>query len=217
VTGGYFEARELLAAEGVPFVEARRAGNVDEAVAAGAELGYPVVLKALGLLHKSDAGGVALAIGTAEELARSLTEMAKRLSAPGYSVERSAPVGDGVELIVGVRRDPRFGPIALAGLGGVYAELLRDVAVGLAPVTEAEAERLLRSLRGASLLTGMRGRAPFDLTAAAAAMSALSRAAAAHPEIAEIEVNPLLVTAEGALGLDARLVLADREGVRHAG
>jgi acyl-CoA synthetase (NDP forming) len=214
---GYFEARELLAAAGVPFVEARRVGNADEAVAAAAELGYPVVLKALGLLHKSDAGGVALGIGTAEELAASLSEMAARLSPPGYSVERSTPVGDGVELIVGMRRDPRFGPVALAGLGGVYAELLRDVAVGLAPVTEVEAERLIRSLRGAPLLTGMRGRAPLDLAAAAAATAALSRAAAALPEIAEIEVNPLLVTAEGALGLDARVVLADRGGDGDAG
>jgi acyl-CoA synthetase (NDP forming) len=208
VAGGYFEAREVLGAGGMPFAEARRVGNLDEALAAADELGYPVVLKALGLLHKSDAGGVALGIGTAEELAQSLREMAARLSPPGYSLERAASVGDGVELIVGVRRDPRFGPIALAGLGGVYAELLRDVAVGLAPVTEVEAERLLRSLRGAALLAGARGRAPLDVAAAAAALAALSRVAAAHPEIAEVEVNPLLVTTEGALGLDARLVLA---------
>jgi acyl-CoA synthetase (NDP forming) len=208
VADGYFEAREILAAGGIPFVDARRVANLDEAVAAAAGLGYPVVLKALGLLHKSDAGGVALGIGTPEELAHSLGEMAARLSPPGYSLERSAPVGDGVELILGVRRDPRFGPIALAGLGGVYAELLRDVAVGLAPVAEAEAERLLRSLRGAPLLTGARGRPSLDLGAAASALAALSRVAAEHPEIAEIEVNPLLVTTEGALGLDARVVMA---------
>jgi acyl-CoA synthetase (NDP forming) len=209
---GYLEARELLAAAGLPFVEARRAETREAALSAAAELGYPVVLKALGLLHKSDAGGVAVGIPNEAELERSLTDMATRLSPPGYSVERTADVGGGVELIVGARRDPRFGPVALAGLGGVYAELLGDVAVALAPVAEADAERLLRSLRGARLLAGARGRPPVDLPAAARALAALSRVAAAHPEIAEIEINPLLVTPGGALGLDARLVLLAEEG-----
>ena len=204
---GYFEARELVAAAGVPFVEARRARTADEALAAAAELGFPVVLKALGLVHKSDAGGVALGISDRAALEQRLTDMATRLSPAGYSVERTANLADGVELILGVRRDRRFGPVALAGLGGVYAELLQDVAVGLAPLSEGEAEGLLRSLRGAPLLTGARGRPPLDVAAAARALADLSSIAAAHPEIAEIEINPLLVTAEGALGLDARVVL----------
>jgi acyl-CoA synthetase (NDP forming) len=143
--------------------------------------------------------------------------MATRLSPAGYSVERTASLADGVELILGVRRDRRFGPVALAGLGGVYAELLRDVAVGLAPVTAMEAEHLLRSLRGTAVLTGARGRPPLAVAAAARVLAALSTVAAAHPEIAEIEVNPLLVTAEGVLGLDARLVLGEKgEGDDHA-
>ena len=205
---GYFEARELVAAAGVPFVEARGARTADEALAAAAELGFPVVLKALGLVHKSDAGGVALGISDPAALEQLLTDMATQLSPAGYSVERTANLADGVELILGVRRDRRFGPVALAGLGGVYAELLQDVAVGLAPLSENEAEGLLRSLRGAPLLTGARGRPPLDVAAAARALADLSSIAAAHPEIAEIEINPLLVTTEGALGLDARLVLA---------
>src|SRR5439155_570240 len=122
-------------------------------------------------------------------------------------VERTAQVEEGVELIVGARRDPRFGPLALVGLGGVYAELLRDVAVGLAPVSEAEAERMLRSLAGAPLLLGARGRPPLDLAAAARAGAALAGAAAVYPEIDELEINPLLVTADGAVGLDAHVVL----------
>ena len=122
-----------------------------------------------------------------------------------------APVAEGIELIAGSRRDPRFGPIVLVGLGGLYAELLKDVAVALAPITEATARELLRSLRGAPLLTGARGRGPLDMAAAAAALAALSYVAAARPEIAEIEINPLLVTADGALGLDARIVLAKGE------
>ena len=115
-------------------------------------------------------------------------------------------VAGAVELIVGCRRDPRFGPLVLVGLGGVFAEVLRDVAVALAPAEPDEIEELILSLRGASLLTGARGRAPVDVAAVARVAAALSRLAADHPEIAEIEVNPLLATAEGAIGLDARVV-----------
>src|SRR5207302_4089993 len=175
----YWGARELLSAAGVAFVDARRVRSLDEATAAARELGYPVVLKAASLLHKSDAGGVALGLRNEAELATAFSRMTT-LGAE-YSLERTAPVDEGFELIVGARRDPRFGPIALVGLGGVYAELLRDVAVGLAPVVEAEAERMLRSLAGAPLLLGMRGRPPLDVAAGARAASAIPRLAAAHP------------------------------------
>jgi acyl-CoA synthetase (NDP forming) len=117
-----------------------------------------------------------------------------------------APLDDGVELLVGARWDARFGPVALVGLGGVFTEVLRDVAVALAPVDEATARELLLSLQAAPLLRGARGRPPVDLDAAVSAAAALSRVAAAHPEIAELEVNPLLVLPEGAVGLDARVV-----------
>ena len=126
----------------------------------------------------------------------------------GIRWSRWPTLARGVELIVGCRRDPRFGPLLLVGLGGIYAELLRDVAVALAPVGVEEAEALLHSLRGAPLLLGARGREQLDLRAAAEAASALSGFAAAHPEVAEVEVNPLLVLPDGAVGLDARLVLA---------
>ncbi len=125
-----------------------------------------------------------------------------------------ATVANGVELIVGARRDARFGPIALIGAGGLYAEILADVAVSLAPLDAAQAEKLLRSLRVAPLLEGARGHAPLDLAAAARAAAALSSIAAEHPEIAEIEVNPLLVTPHGAIGLDARVVLEDGADAR---
>jgi acetate---CoA ligase (ADP-forming) len=138
--------------------------------------------------------------------------MATRLSAAEYSVERTASLDAGVELIVGARRDPRFGPIALAGLGGLYAEVLEDIAVALAPVEPYEAERMLRALRAAPLLLGARGRPALDLLNAARALAAISRVAAEHPEIVEIEINPLLVTADGALALDARVVLETKGG-----
>src|SRR5690606_15318293 len=114
---------------------------------------------------------------------------------------------DGVELIVGVRRDPRFGPVALVGLGGIFTEVLHDVRLGLAPVTAAEARALLDRLTAAPLLHGVRGRPAADLAAAARAIETVTAVAAAHPEIAELEVNPLLVTSGGCTALDARVVL----------
>ena len=204
--GGYSTARALLAAGGVPFVPAREVSSPDEAVAAAGEIGYPVVLKALGLLHKSDAGGVVTGLGDEASLRAAFADVTERLAPSAMSVERMAPVGDGVELLVGARWDPRFGPVALVGLGGVFTEVLGDVAVALAPVDEAAARQLLLSLRAAPLLQGARGSRAADLDAVAAAVAALSRVAAAHPEIAEIEVNPLLALPEGALGLDARVV-----------
>jgi acyl-CoA synthetase (NDP forming) len=204
---GYFESRELLADGGVTFAPARKAASVDEARTAAADLGYPVVIKALGLLHKTEAGGVALGLADDAAVAAASLDMHERLAPVGYSVEAVVPTDGGVELIVGARRDPRFGPLVLVGLGGIYAELLHDVRLALAPAGADELEELLLSLRGAGVLTGARGRAPADVRAAAEAAAALSRVAAAHPEIAEIEINPLLVTPSGAIGLDARIVL----------
>lgn len=204
----YWQTRALLEAAGVEFADARRAGGPQEVLAAAADVGYPVVLKALGRLHKSEAGGVAVGVPDAAALQSELSRMAT-LSPTEYSVELTAPVGEGIELIVGARRDPRFGPVTLVGMGGLYTEVMRDVAVALAPVDEADAEQLILSLQGAPLLTGARCRAPLDVRAVAKSTAALSRVAGEHPEIDEIEINPLLALPEGALGLDARIVLRD--------
>jgi acyl-CoA synthetase (NDP forming) len=209
---GYMGARALLGAAGVPFAPARVASTAADAVAAAAEVGYPVVLKALGTLHKSDVGGVVLGLRDEPALAAAFAELNERLAPPAVAIERMAPLDAGVELLVGARWDARFGPVALAGMGGVFTEVLGDVAVSLAPLDEATARELLLSLRAAPLLTGARGRPPLDLDAAASAVAALSRVAAAHPEIAEIEVNPLLALPQGALGLDARIVPRDAGG-----
>jgi len=200
---GYAEARELLAGAGLRFPEARLATGIEEAGAAADELGYPVVLKALGVLHKSDAGGVALGL----EDERAVLAAADGMDAPeGFSVERMVSEPGSVELIAGCRRDPRFGPVLLVGLGGLFAEVLRDTAVALAPAAPELVEELLLGLDGAALLTGARGRTPLALRAAAGACAALSRLAAEHPELDELEVNPLLVTPTRAIALDARAV-----------
>jgi acyl-CoA synthetase (NDP forming) len=200
---GYLEARELLARGGLGFPEARRATGAEEVVAAAEGLGYPVVLKALGIVHKSDSGGVAVGLADADAVAAATAAM----TAPeGYSVEQEVAAEHSVELIAGCRRDPRFGPILLVGLGGILAEVLRDTAVALAPAEPGLIEELLLGLRGAALLSGARGRPPLDLRAAAEACAAISRVAAEHPELDELEVNPLLVTPSGAIGLDARVI-----------
>ncbi len=204
---GYWVAREAIAAAGVPLACSRRVDGLEQALAAAREIGYPVALKASDLLHKSDAGGVALGLAGDAELLEALEAMSG-IGSDSFAVERMASVTDGVEILLGARRDPRFGPVVAIGLGGIHAELLDDVAVALAPIDAAEAVAMLRSLRGAPLLLGARGSAPLDLAAAAAAAAALSGLAAAHPEISEIEVNPLLVLEHGVLGLDARIVRA---------
>ncbi|MFF4397475.1 acetate--CoA ligase family protein [Streptomyces sp. NPDC001480] len=205
---GYLQTRRALEAAGLSFPAAREIQDEAELLAAAGEFGGPYVLKALHLLHKSDAGGVALGLAGPDELLAAFREMHTRLGAPSYSVESMADLTDGIELIVGVNRDPRFGPVAMVGLGGVLAEALRDVVFALAPVPADRALRLLRGLRTAALLDGVRGRPAVDIAAAAAAVETITAFAAAHPEIAEIEVNPLLVRPDGVLALDSRAVLA---------
>src|SRR3954462_1767741 len=133
-TAGYAEARALLAEAGVEFVEAATVASAEDAVTVAARLGYPVAVKALGTLHKSDSGGVGLGVPDADALRAPVADLRARLAPPALSVERMAPVGRGVELLVGARRDARFGPVALAGLGGINAEVLSAVAVALAPL-----------------------------------------------------------------------------------
>jgi succinyl-CoA synthetase beta subunit len=198
----------LLAGAGIPFLPQRTVASAAEAVHAAAEIGYPVVLKALGQSHKSDAGGVVLGVADDAALTAAYADIQRRLGPRRCSVERMAHPADGVELLIGAHWDPRFGPVVLAGSGGVDAEILRDTRVALAPVDEPQAQTMLRSLRAAPLLTGARGRPALHLAAAAAALATLSRVAAAHPELAELEINPLLVTPAEAIALDARFVRA---------
>jgi len=202
----YASARALLAAGGVPFVAAETVTSADAAAEAAARLSYPVALKGLGLLHKSDSGAVVLGIADEAGLRTAVAELEARLAPSAMSVERMARLQDGVELIAGVRWDPRFGPVVLVGLGGVHTETLGDVRLALGPLDTDGAEALLRSLRGAPLLLGARGRRPLDVAACGEAVAALSRVAARHPELAELEINPLLALPDGALALDARAV-----------
>ncbi|HEX2283043.1 MAG TPA: acetate--CoA ligase family protein, partial [Thermomicrobiales bacterium] len=203
----YWSARTLLEEAGLPVAKARLMLPADVPHATG--LTFPVVAKALGLRHKSDAGGVVLGIADDAALAKAAADLRARLAPPAIVVEEHAPLADGIELIVGCRHDPSLGLLLLVGLGGIYAEILSDTAVALGPVDTETAAAMIRSLRGAPLLSGARGRPPLALDEAAVFAARLSGLAAAHPEIAEVEVNPLLVLPDRVVALDARAVLAD--------
>jgi acyl-CoA synthetase (NDP forming) len=206
--GSYETVRELLSSYGLTFPAARFITTVDEAVDAAHAVGYPLVLKAMGLAHKTEAGGVALRISDADALRSAFRRMRVATGAERYAVEAMVTPPYAHELIVGVRRDPAFGPVAMVGLGGVTAELRADTVLALAPLDAARARALLSELRHAPLLTGWRGAPPVRLEAVAHAVCAVARAAAEHPELAELEVNPLLVHPGGAVALDAHGVPA---------
>ncbi|MDN5790217.1 MAG: acetate--CoA ligase family protein [Micrococcales bacterium] len=202
----YLEGRDRLAAAGLVYPVAAVARTRDEAEAAAERMTGPVVLKAGWLEHKTEVGGVVVGLSTPEAVGEALVDLAGRLGDGDYVVEEMDLRPGVVELIVGARRDDAFGPTVLVGLGGVQAELYRDVAIALAPVGHDEARRLIESLIGLPLLTGFRGRPRVDLDAAADAVTAVSRLIADHPDVTECEVNPLRVGPGGAVAVDALVI-----------
>ncbi len=201
----YWSARQRLVAAGIPFPAAVLIDGRAALVAAASQLRPPWALKANGLAHKSDAGGVRLNLAGIAELIAAHDDMTSTLAPGGCVLEEMADGAGGVELIVGVTRDPRFGPVVMVGIGGIFTELLSDIQVGLAPVTPKQALALLARLRGAPLLTGARGRPRIGLEAAAEVIGLITEIAAGDRRISAVEINPLLVTAAGALALDARI------------
>lgn len=204
---GYWAAHQLLSAAGVPFPPGAAVASLSQLMRASRELQYPLVLKALGDAHKSEHRGVVLDIGSADALRLAWQELQARLAPDTCSVEEMLDLTDAVELIVGVRLDPAFGSVVLVGLGGTHTELLRDTQCALGPVTRAKALDMMNGLRGAPLLHGYRGSEEVDVDAGAALISDLSQLAAAHPEVVELECNPIALRPTGATALDARLVL----------
>jgi acyl-CoA synthetase (NDP forming) len=208
------EAMALLAAAGVPVPATVLAVSAPDAAAAAESIGGPVAVKAAArdLLHRSDVGGVVLALSSGPEAAAAHAQVVRAARDAGATPEGSivqlmAPPG--VELIVGARRDPEFGPVLIVGMGGVTAELQSDVARRMLPLHEGEAEAMLRELRGFALLAGYRGAAAADVAAAASAIEGIARFAVSLGDTLEaVEVNPLIVTPEGATAVDALIVRA---------
>jgi acetate---CoA ligase (ADP-forming) len=193
----YFAGRALLPE--VTFAVAEPVRDADEAIAAAERIGYPVVLKALGRAHKSDYGGVVLGLRTADAVATAFGQLPP---SPAYAVERQHDLAEGVEVLVGARQDPVFGPVVVVGAGGLLTEVLSDTAVALAPVDEAKALRMLRELRLYALLSGHRGRPPVDITGLTRVIVAVSQAICRTAGLAALELNPILVTPSGAVALD---------------
>ncbi|GLZ28408.1 CoA-binding protein [Lentzea sp. NBRC 105346] len=198
---GYLNARALIA--DVPFPDARAVSTVDELVQAVEELRPPYVLKADWLEHKSEQNGVALGL---IDPVPAFEEMQARLGPGGYVLEEMDTRRDVVEIIVGARRDPGFGPVVLVGAGGTFTELYRDTAVELAPVSVPEALDLLRRLKCAPLFDGWRGATPVDVQSLAEVVASVSAVLAARPDLSEIELNPVRVGPDGALAVDALII-----------
>lgn len=208
---GEREAKTVLAKYGIRSAPERQAKNADEAVKAATELGYPVVLKADGdIEHKTEAGAVKLDLRDEGALRAACAAMtaAPGLTRDGFLVQ--AMVQGGVELVVGVKRDPQVGPVLLVGMGGVLVEIMRDTALALAPVGKAEARRMLESLKGYKLLQGYRGAPAVDMDAACEAIARISEFATDFADqVEEIDVNPLLARPDGAIALDALIVVRE--------
>lgn len=208
-------SKTYLAACGLKMPQGRLAKTIAEAQATAAEIGFPVALKlqSAALAHKSDAGGVILHIGDRAQLDaawQKLQQVARdrTLALDGILVEQMARPG--IEMIVGARRDPNWGPVVAVGLGGIWAEALGDIRILSIGLDETEIAAEIRQLRGAKLLSGMRGLPPADIAALAHAVALIGAVIAARPEITEIDINPLTVypAGEGALALDALIVTA---------
>lgn len=209
----YLAGRELLASYGVPYPGAAAVRTAGDAQAAVSRLTGPFVLKAGWIEHKTEVGGVMVGLHDADAVVEAFTDMRARLGDGAYVLEEMNADRDVVELIVGARRDPSFGPVVLVGLGGVQAELHKDVQLALVPVDEHEALEMIRSLRSYPLLDGWRGRPRVDVESAARVVAAVSRLLAERPEVAEAEVNPLHVGPGGAVAVDALVTVTQHPDV----
>jgi acetyltransferase len=214
---GEAATRPMLAAYRIPVIAGNVAHTATEAVKIANEMGYPVALKIISpdILHKSDAGGILLNLNNADAVAAAFQSLLQnvKIARPsarleGVLVEAMAPAG--TEVIVGMRRDPQFGPLMMFGLGGIYVELLSDVSFRVAPLSREEALAMVHETKAGQLLAGQRGRQPADINAVADCIVHLSQLALDFPQIQEVEVNPLLVLpqGQGAIALDGRAILS---------
>ena len=208
------DAARLLAEKGIDYPGHGMAEDPEAAVRIAGDLGYPVVLKAVSpqVVHKSDAGGVLVNLEDAAAVRAGFRRIQENIKAydpaaelSGVLVCRQAP--SGVEVIIGGLRDPVFGPTVMAGLGGVFIELIRDVSFRVAPLDEAEARQMLAELKGFPLLEGVRGGDRCGLDALCRSIRAVADLLVARPDIREMDLNPLRVYETGVLALDARIMV----------
>ena len=213
---GEYETRIMLEAYGIQNVPGDLAMDVDEALMIAEKSGYPVVMKIVSedILHKSDSGGIALNILNPEQLRVEYDAMLARIAQiepsariRGVMVEQMAPKG--LEVIIGMRRDPTFGPLMMFGLGGTMVELLKDISFKVAPLTSEDIDEMIENTLAGKLLKGYRGSAKADIKAVKETIARLSQLSLDNPAISEIEINPLIVYPEGqgAISLDSRAIM----------
>ncbi|MGE5220970.1 MAG: acetate--CoA ligase family protein [Omnitrophica WOR_2 bacterium] len=218
VSIGDFEARQILEAYGLRVPRTELAETPEQALEIAGKLGYPVVLKIASpdILHKTDVGGVRVGLRSAEEVRDAYELMVYRAQRYlpeariwGCTIQEMAPSG-GMEVLVGMNRDPQFGPLVTFGLGGIYVETLKDVTFRIAPFSQQEAEEMLGEIRTRALLDGVRGRPAMDKAAIVDVLLRVGQLVQDFPEIAELDINPLMVYPDngGGIAIDMRVVLS---------
>jgi acyl-CoA synthetase (NDP forming) len=210
------ESKQLLHDAGIRVTQARLVTSADEAVAAAEEIGYPAVLKVVSgdIAHKSDVGGVELGLSNGddvraayERIMAAVKAAAPKANVDGVSVQQMADPG--TEVIIGTTTDPQFGPVLAFGLGGIMVEVLKDVAFRIVPLEPRDAKQIVREIKGYPVLEGVRGQAGADVDALESMILQVSSFAEEHPEVAELDLNPVLAYPDGAIAVDARVVLAE--------
>jgi acyl-CoA synthetase (NDP forming) len=208
------ESKQLMSEAGIPVIETTLAKTKAQTISMSKETGFPVVLKIVSpdIIHKSDSGGVKLGLENATQVGRAYGEIiaaAKRANPEaeihGVSVQEMAKPG--VEVIMGMSKDDQFGPVLMFGLGGVFVEVLKDVAFRIVPLVRRDASQMIREIKGYPLLEGYRGQEPANITVLEDMLLKLSDFVDKTPEIKELDLNPILAYSNGAVAVDARVIL----------
>jgi len=208
------ESKELLKKARIPVVEAKLARSKKEAISMGKEMGFPVVLKISSpdVVHKSDSGGVKLGLANATQVGKAYSEIISSVKQAypeaqieGVSVQPMAP--SGVEVIVGMSKDPQFGPVLMFGLGGILVEVLKDVSFRIVPVTERDAREMIREIKGYPILEGYRGQKPASIPALEKLIVNVSQFVEKNPQIKELDLNPIFAYPDKTVAIDARIIL----------
>jgi acyl-CoA synthetase (NDP forming) len=209
------EAKQVLEEAGVPVSPARLATSKEDAAKMADAMGYPIVLKIVSpqITHKSDVGGVALNLASSGDVSAAFDRIiasAKQhvpdATIDGVAVQRMEK--QGIEVIIGMTQDPQFGPVLMFGLGGIMVEILKDVAFRVVPITERDARQMINEIKGKPLLDGYRGSDPADIGKLQELLLKVSSFVEQHPEVAELDLNPVFAYKDGATAVDARIVLA---------
>jgi len=212
-----FESKEMLRKAGVPVVETRLARSKAEAIAISKELGFPVVLKIASpdIIHKSDADGVKIGLTSGVQVGKAYGEIKSSIKqkfpaarVEGITVQKMAEPG--IEVIIGMSTDPQFGPVLMFGLGGILVEIIKDVSFRIVPLTRRDAAEMIKEIKGYKLLTGYRGRPAADIPALEEMILKISDFAEKNPQVKELDLNPVFAYNNGAIVVDARIALEER-------